>query len=104
MDRGQPELSIRVASELLSHDEFNCSAIVPGRGNDDLAHQTLSKSLIQPVPVILDAGALNLVADHNQLKSKISDRDCPTVLTTHPKEAARHLKCSVEEIQSDRVH
>ena len=104
VDQVQPELMIRVASELLSQNEFNCIAIGPGLGNDDLAHQTLSKSLSQPVPVILDAGALNLVADHNQLKSKISDRDCPTVLTPHPKEAARLLKCSVEEIQSDRVH
>jgi NAD(P)H-hydrate epimerase len=50
-------------------------------------------------PLVLDADALNAVADTPNL---ISLAKCPVVITPHPGELARLLNCSVEEIQNDR--
>ncbi len=48
-------------------------------------------------PTVLDADALNLLAEHPQEREQ---RDW--VLTPHPGEAARLLGCSVADIQADR--
>src|SRR5262249_26344830 len=56
-----------------------------------------------PLPVVLDADALNLVAADTQAAAMLKARRGPTVLTPHPAEAARLLGISTREVQEDRV-
>ena len=73
----------------------------PGLGQSDwsskLFEQCLQFITRNPLPLLIDADGLNLLADSPQTLS----HDC--VLTPHPKEAARLLGCSVAQIERDRL-
>lgn len=58
----------------------------PGMGTDDEAVERLRTVLAAPVPVLIDADGLTLLARHPDL---IEDRPHPTVLTPHHGEFAR---------------
>jgi NAD(P)H-hydrate epimerase len=51
-------------------------------------------------PVVLDADALTVLADHIELLQKAS---VPLILTPHPGEMARLIRCSNREVQENRV-
>ncbi len=55
------------------------------------------------MPLVVDAGALNLIAADVSLASALSARTAATVITPHPAEAARLLQCDTGAIQGDRV-
>jgi NAD(P)H-hydrate epimerase len=72
----------------------------PGWG---LNQQALLTTLLEgDKPLVLDADALNMIADSNVLQEKLTQRAAMTVITPHPGEAARLLNDSVAEIQRDR--
>ena len=72
-------------------------AIGPGLSQSDKAKSLLSKALAFKGPIVMDADALNLVAQGNfELSDKI-------IMTPHPGEAARLLGCSTDEINADRL-
>ena len=95
----QPELmSYRVEvptqlSPLLSR--ATTLAIGPGLGVSDWAQQMFATALDSAFPLVVDADALNLLADNQVARGN-------WVLTPHPGEAARLLKCKVADIQADR--
>ena len=110
-DSNQPELMIRLAnnepSETLNQNQPDVIAIGPGLGNSALAIKWLKACLAYPkVPLILDADALNLIADSTELLSALQLRNQQfpgqSILTPHPGEAAKLLKSSSAEIQADR--
>ncbi|MEJ6649847.1 MAG: NAD(P)H-hydrate dehydratase [Burkholderiales bacterium] len=103
IDWMQPELMMRNASDVIQLDNTTCIAIGPGLGIDNIAYDMLSKVLHLPVPIVLDADALNLIAKHPALAALVNSRCDPTVLTPHPGEASRLLNCSIMEIQADRL-
>jgi hydroxyethylthiazole kinase-like uncharacterized protein yjeF len=61
-------------------------AVGPGLGTDDTAAAALSFALETDLPVIVDADALTILAEHPDL---VSGRTAPTVLTPHAGEFAR---------------
>jgi len=67
----------------------------PGLGQGEWGQRMLAAVLAQPLPLVLDADALNLLAT----KPCFSDN---WFLTPHPGEAARLLGISTAEIQDDR--
>lgn len=69
--------------------------IGPGLGQDHWAKTLLKRCLQAKLPMIMDADALNLLA-----KNPIQNKNW--ILTPHPGEAARLLKCSVADIQQNR--
>ncbi|MEO8444002.1 MAG: NAD(P)H-hydrate dehydratase [Gammaproteobacteria bacterium] len=71
-------------------------AIGPGLGQDDWARALLDAVLSTPLPLVLDADALNL------LPSAAGRRD-DWILTPHPGEAGRLLGRSSAEVQRDRL-
>lgn len=103
-----PELMMRstdifnpaVHSEQSGHSAILCG---PGLGKSELAQQMLQHSLNSTLPLVLDADALNLIAEHADLAQVLAKRAAPTVITPHPLEAARLLQCSAEKIQLDRA-
>ncbi len=110
-DSNQPELMIRLAnnepSEVLNQNQPDVIAIGPGLGNSALAIKWLKACLAYPkVPLIIDADALNLIADSTEILSALQLRNQQfpgqSILTPHPGEAAQLLKSSSAEIQVDR--
>ncbi len=95
----QPELMTRTShSGMLSTDPFTgADAVVfgPGVKDSDWSHDLFRKLTTDKFPVVLDAGALHLLAatpDYHENR----------VLTPHPGEAAALLGCSSQKVQSDR--
>jgi ADP-dependent NAD(P)H-hydrate dehydratase / NAD(P)H-hydrate epimerase len=52
---------------------------------------------------VLDADALNLISESEDLRKACSRRTAETLLTPHPAEAARLLALSTADVQADRV-
>ncbi|KPV40206.1 hypothetical protein AN478_08760 [Thiohalorhabdus denitrificans] len=77
-------------------------AVGPGMGRSAQALTLLEDALAQPVPVVVDADGLNLLAEHPHLVEAAACRDAPTVLTPHPGEAARLLGTEPGRVQADR--
>lgn len=81
------------------------SAVVlgPGMGLQETSWQWIEQALASSLPLVLDADALTLLGQHRDVARKLLQaRRALTVLTPHPKEAARLLGKSVEAIQADR--
>ncbi|MCF0135246.1 MAG: NAD(P)H-hydrate dehydratase [Lachnospiraceae bacterium] len=76
----------------------------PGLSKAPYAKKLLKK-LLQTAPsrtpLILDADALNLLAEDESLKELLAERGGNTVLTPHMGEASRLLGKSIEEISAD---
>ena len=100
-DSMQPELMCRRATDM----DFSSATLVagPGLGTSRAAHDLLAKAMHAPVPLVLDADALNLVAAETGLQHKLAERHAVAILTPHPLEAARLLQASTREVQSDRI-
>ena len=67
----------------------------PGLGKDEWAQALFDKVLQSELPKVIDADALNLLAENSQ---KVSD----SILTPHPGEAGRLLSSDSKAIQADR--
>ncbi|NBN93603.1 MAG: NAD(P)H-hydrate dehydratase, partial [Betaproteobacteria bacterium] len=101
-----PELMLRRAETLLSSD-LPLTALVagPGMGAAPPAADLLVQAMAAPVPLLLDADALNLIAARADLRQRLLQRakgGVATVITPHPAEAARLLNTMVEAVQADR--
>ena len=98
---GRPELiclPLTNAAELEAPlERAEIIAIGPGLGRSEWARAALAAVLRAGKPLIVDADALNLIAEGD------SDARDDWILTPHPGEAARLLKVDAAEIQSNRL-
>ena len=101
VDHGQPELMLRDAGQVL--DVATALAIGPGLGQSDEAVSLVRRAIEAPLPLVIDADALNLLGAHPVIARQIARRQYGTLITPHPAEAARLLGISVDAIQSDRI-
>ncbi len=99
----QPELMLRRWHELPRLDAIDTLAIGPGLGDDPESHAALRWALAAPLPLVIDADGLNLVARDDSLRAALSGRRAPAILTPHPAEAARLLGTDTRRVQADRV-
>ena len=106
-----PELMIRLADRhaqaVLNNERPDLIAIGPGLGKSELAKTWLQAALAtQKIPLVIDADALNLIAESSDFLSQLQKRNKAlpglTVLTPHPGEAGKLLKCSSEDVQANR--
>ncbi|MBI3149352.1 MAG: NAD(P)H-hydrate dehydratase [Betaproteobacteria bacterium] len=103
VDPVHPELMLR------DHDHpaaADTSALVlgTGLGSSENAKNLLVQAIRVKCPLVLDADALNCLARMRPMyTTRLAQRDAATVLTPHPGEAARLLRCTVAEIQQDRL-
>lgn len=104
VDFSQPELMLRAPSELFTLKPLNCLVIGPGLGQSATALSWLETALMSEYALVLDADALNLIAQHPHLAKKLSQRKAPAILTPHPAEAARLLKTDITAVQHDRMN
>lgn len=108
----QAELMIRLASfdakTQIASTKPDLIAIGPGLGFSALAKEWLEASLRYPaVPLVIDADALNLIADNPTFLELLLSRNQlypnQSVITPHPGEAAHLLDTNSEVIQIDRL-
>lgn len=102
LDPTMPEIMVRNAGDFADLVAPACLVVGPGLGSSVLARAWLERSLATPHPLLLDADALNLLAGDPALARQASLRNAPTLITPHPGEAARLLRCGSAEIQADR--
>ena len=102
LDIQQPELMMRTPDKLLATD-LTALACGPGMGASRETKTLLEAACNLNIPLVLDADALNLVAEEDELHVALTSRKAPTLLTPHPAEAARLLDCDVATIQTDRL-
>jgi hydroxyethylthiazole kinase-like uncharacterized protein yjeF len=106
-DSLHPELMCRLAANLDLRG--GCLVAGPGLGQTRAAHDLLAAALAAPAMLLLDADALNLIAQESGLANKLreraahADRFPQAIITPHPLEAARLLSVTVAEVQSNRV-
>ena len=98
-----PEIMMRRPDALATLAQLDAVAIGPGLGQSDAAITELTFWLTQACPLVLDADALNLIAQHHQLAELLKNRRGQTVLTPHAGEAARLMGVTAAAIQSQRV-
>jgi ADP-dependent NAD(P)H-hydrate dehydratase / NAD(P)H-hydrate epimerase len=96
-----PELMIR-SLDALYDTPLTALAIGPGLGMRKLAKTCLEQALSKSIPLVIDADALNLIAQHPSLLKALNRRSSPSILTPHPAEAARLLNTSIETVQAHR--
>lgn len=97
-----PELMLRGPDEVLGLD-LDALVVGPGLGTSDRAQALLGAVLTENVACVVDADALNLLAENEDLQRVCARRSADTLVTPHPGEAARLLGGSVAEVQKDRV-
>lgn len=103
VDVVQPELLLHSASDALKATRPDVLVIGCGLGKSLAAQKLLYDALLIAVPLVLDADALNLIAQRPDLRGMLHTRKAATVFTPHPGEAARLLDCKTEDIQADRA-
>jgi len=73
----------------------------PGMGRSATTREQVLQLLeSSAVPLILDADAVTMMADHTEA---IAAANCPVVLTPHPGEFAALFGLKVEDVQEDRA-
>lgn len=104
LDPAHPELMLRRGAALLG-EPLSALAVGPGLGQSDDARATLAAALALPMPLVLDADALNLIAQDGDLARRTTTRAgaTTTIITPHPAEAARLLATTTAAVQADRI-
>jgi NAD(P)H-hydrate epimerase len=98
---GRPELicvavsSEAVLAEAIGHADV--IAVGPGLGRSAWARSALNRVLASGKPLVVDADALNFVAENGAAARE------DWILTPHPGEAGRLLNLSAQDIQRDRL-
>jgi hydroxyethylthiazole kinase-like uncharacterized protein yjeF len=96
------ELMLRHPDDVLGLD-LDAIVIGPGLGQGERAETLLGAVLASDIPCVLDADALNLISENEDLRRACARRSAETVLTPHPAEAARLLALKTADVQADRL-
>jgi len=102
VDPVAPELMLRHPDDALGM-ELDALVVGPGLGQSERADTLVAAALASDIPCVLDADALNLIAENADLKGACVRRKADTLLTPHPAEAARLLGANTSEVQQDRL-
>lgn len=101
VDPMQPELMLRAPGIVV--DNADVCAVGTGLGLSDESRRMVERVLPLAIPLVLDADALNLIADDYRLEQMCATRQSPTIFTPHPAEAGRLLGCDTTAVQKDRI-
>ena len=102
IDPQQPELMFRSPDAL----DFKNQVIVCGCGGGEAIKSVLAKVLSNAPRAVLDADALNAIANDSSLQTLLiarRGRGYKTILTPHPLEAARLAGTTAAAVQADRL-
>lgn len=102
VDFSAPELMFALPENLVVDPGLTVLAIGPGLSQTRTAFELVGAALRHPAPLVMDADALNCLAQREDLTRFCAMRTAPTLLTPHPGEAARLLKTRIDDIQANR--
>jgi hydroxyethylthiazole kinase-like uncharacterized protein yjeF len=105
VDATRPEC-MWMRPESLSSYPLEQATVVCGCGGAAMISAWLPAVLQRAGRLVLDADALNVVAQQPSLQRALQERrstGLASVITPHPLEAARLLNCAVQDIQADRL-
>jgi hydroxyethylthiazole kinase-like uncharacterized protein yjeF len=102
IDPGAMELMLRHPDDALGLD-LDAAVIGPGLGQGERAETLLGAVLASEIACVLDADALNLIAENEVLRKACARRSADTLVTPHPAEAARLLVQKTSDVQADRL-
>jgi ADP-dependent NAD(P)H-hydrate dehydratase / NAD(P)H-hydrate epimerase len=106
-DPGSPEIMVRRVDLLTqARDLMQDATVVCGCGGGSAVASVLPVLLSSARSLVLDADALNRIAEDPQLQALLRQRrsrSMCSVITPHPLEAARLLGSSTAEVMSDRL-
>ena len=74
----------------------------PGLGRSPWSEQMLQQAVKSGLPLVLDADALNILAEGRVIPARLYQQHSPWLLTPHPAEAARLLGYTTAAVQADR--
>jgi ADP-dependent NAD(P)H-hydrate dehydratase / NAD(P)H-hydrate epimerase len=99
----------RMPSDIMVRDvesqQWAGKTVVAGCGGSNAIRNHLPGIIAAADRLVLDADALNALAQSQALQSAVQQRArSTTVMTPHPLEAARLLETTTIQVQSDRVH
>jgi ADP-dependent NAD(P)H-hydrate dehydratase / NAD(P)H-hydrate epimerase len=105
-----PSLALALPADLMQQPWQNLNwselVVVAGCGGGIAIAEALPQLLQQCNRLVLDADALNVLAKRHELQALLTHRHRQgqtTILSPHPKEAARLLSTSVDGVQQDRL-
>ena len=102
----RPELMQRTAWWANPPATLRATTVVCGCGAGSGVKEVLPALLHHAARLVLDADALNAIANDAQLKALLRARALralPSIITQHPLEAARMLGMSAAQVQADRI-
>jgi ADP-dependent NAD(P)H-hydrate dehydratase / NAD(P)H-hydrate epimerase len=102
VDHGALELMLRHVDDVLGQD-LDAVVAGPGLGRSEHAATLVGAVLASDWPCVLDADALNLIAEDDDLRHACERRSADTLITPHPGEASRLLNLTVGAVQADRI-
>jgi hydroxyethylthiazole kinase-like uncharacterized protein yjeF len=102
LDFQNPELMLRHPDDALGQD-LDALVVGPGLGVGERAETLVGAALASDLPCVVDADALNLISESEDLRHACARRSADTLLTPHPAEAGRLLALATAEVQADRV-
>jgi hydroxyethylthiazole kinase-like uncharacterized protein yjeF len=102
LDANFLELMLRHPDDALGQD-LDALVVGPGLGQGERAETLVGAALASDLPCVLDADALNLMSESEDLRHACARRSAETLLTPHPAEAARLLAITTADVQADRV-
>lgn len=97
------EPALMFAVEKPDYSKFDVTVLGPGLGRSEAARARVKEALETAHALVLDADALNIIAEDLPLQDLLLSRREPTVLTPHAMEAARLLRRDVKDVTVDRV-
>ncbi|NWG86882.1 MAG: NAD(P)H-hydrate dehydratase, partial [Hydrogenophilaceae bacterium] len=103
VDPNAAELMIVPPERALQLEKPACLVVGPGLGHSGTGRQCLLDALQGPLPLLIDADGLNLLAKDVELQALLWQRQTPTLLTPHPGEAGRLLGLDSQAVQADRL-
>ena len=102
---GHPEIMLHTADNLLQRQDISAWVVGCGLGQSIHAVRMIEKVMLSPQfsTIVLDADGLNLLALWDKRKLNKMPEDTLRILTPHPLEAARLLRCSVEKLLQNHL-
>lgn len=97
-------MPLKKLEKMLSETSFDVIEIGCGLSQSDIAidiFNTTIKNLSQEQILLIDADGLNILAKNPQVVTSLKLKN--VVLTPHPKEAARLLDCSIDDILANTL-
>ena len=103
-DPQQAELMLRKVDDIFEIAPLTCLIVGPGLGKSPAALQCLARAITTKLPLLLDADALNLLAQDTALQTQLSQRQAPSLITPHAAEAARLLNTDTDAVRQNRIN